>query len=116
MTGNPQKQIPTIVSKLCKDIFSAMYVANPNNPRHEMKMVSAANRAASIPVRFSALNFCAYSSSTNLYSKGYSGLYFLKIASAFFRLSAVELAPFNLKCITLNQFAFVPSMTIGLVG
>ena len=60
-------------------------------------MVSPAKRAARVPVRSSALNFWLYSSSMNLYSKGYSGLYFLKMASAYLRLSAVLFAAFSMK-------------------
>src|SRR3954464_14628617 len=55
--------------------FSAMYVAKPNKPKHEIKMVRPANNAAKVAVRFSSLNFFAYSSSTNVYSNGYAGLY-----------------------------------------
>src|SRR5688572_26430757 len=66
---------------------SAIYVARPNKPRQDMKMANTAKRLANVAVRFSSANFNAYSSSTNLYSKGYTGLYFLKIfpiASRFF--------------------------------
>src|SRR5580704_9649171 len=39
--------------------FSAIYVANPNNPRQEINTVSPANNPASVPVRFSSSNFWA---------------------------------------------------------
>ena len=35
------------------------YVARPNKPRHEIKIVSPANNAANVPVRCSSLNLTA---------------------------------------------------------
>ena len=39
--------------------FSAMYVASPNRPRQEMKIVNPANKAAKVPMRCSSRNFTA---------------------------------------------------------
>jgi hypothetical protein len=55
---------------------SATKEANPNNPRHEMKIARMAKKVANLPMRSSSLNFLAYSSSENLYSNGAEGLCF----------------------------------------
>src|SRR5689334_4912835 len=75
--------------------FSAIYAASANKPRQEIKMVSAANNAASFPVRCVSLNFLAYDSSANTYSNGYCGLYALNIFSVFARFAAVVLFGFS---------------------
>ena len=51
-------------------------------------MVRPANKPAKVPVRFSSSNFAAYSSSTKLHMKRYSGLYFLTISSVAFKFFA----------------------------
>src|ERR1700730_12670812 len=60
---------------------SATKEANPNNPKQEMNMARLAKKVARFPMRSSPENFCAYSSSVNLYWKGLPGLNLLKTGS-----------------------------------
>ena len=60
---------------------SATNDAKPNKPRQEITMANMAKKLASLPIRSSSPNFFAYSSSTNWYSNGCSGLNFLNTDS-----------------------------------
>src|SRR5450432_540415 len=83
---------------------SATKDVNPNSPRHDMTTARDAKKPASRPTRSSSPNFLAYSSYTNLYSKGCSGLNFLNIGSIFCKPAVVLTAWFSLRIVTFPGY------------
>src|ERR1700730_9979790 len=83
---------------------SATKDVNPNKPRHDITTARDAKKPASRPTRSSSPNFLAYSSSTNLYSNGCSGLNFLYMGSIFCKATVTLTAGFNLRIVTFPGY------------
>src|SRR5688500_16175087 len=79
----------TFLTPISLVLCSATNEASPYNPRHEMKIASTAKMVVRLPILSSSENFFPYSWSTNLYSKGLAGLYFLKTDSILARASCM---------------------------
>src|SRR5215204_1773674 len=68
--------------------FSAMYIARPNKPIHEMKMMINVKVFIRDATSFDCLNLEAYSVSANWYSVKKFGLYLFNIFSTFSKFSS----------------------------
>src|ERR1700712_5663283 len=83
---------------------SATKEVSPNRPRHDMTTARDAKKPASRPMRSSSPNFLAYSSSTNLYSNGCSGLNFLYMGSIFCKPAVAVTAGFSFRIVTFPGY------------
>ena len=61
--------------------FSIVKDASPARPMQQIKIARPANMVVSLLIKFSVKNFLPNSWSTNWYSNGFEGLYFLNILS-----------------------------------
>src|SRR5689334_4398601 len=75
---------------------SATKDERPRSPRQLIKIASEPKNDASFPIRSSAANFFAYSSSTNVYSNGADGITDLKTDSIF-AIALDALTPFLMR-------------------